>query len=106
MSLITDQDDVEITYMNFSQEESTDSAVFVLKVPCKSGQWLKADTNPDVTILGREHGTADAFVDLNTNPISLDPYDGTSQAFDLKLSTGDITGMVSTAIDLRATFDP
>jgi hypothetical protein len=102
---ITDTSNVPISYLRFSQVESADSAVFVVRVPCVAGQALKAEDNADVRVLGRRHGTADAFVDLASNPISLTPFAGTNTDFDLKLHTNAVAGIVSTAIELRATFN-
>lgn len=98
---ITDTDNEPVTYLNFQQEESTDSAVFTLLIPCVTGQVLKADTNADVSIFGRVSGVG-SYVDLAVTPISLDPYAGTDQAFDLYVHTNAVSGMVSTAIGLRA----
>ena len=104
--LITDTNDVPITYLRFAQVENSDSAVFVVRVPCASGQWLKAADDANARLLGRRHGTADAFVDLASNPISLTPYAGTNTDFDLKLHTNAVAGLVATAVELRATFNP
>lgn len=106
MPLITDIDGTPINYLSFSQEESSDSAVFVVRVPCLAGQWLKAEANADVSVMAREHGTVDPFADLNTDPIDLAAYDGTNQAFDVFIRTGAVSGMVSTAVRLTATFNP
>jgi hypothetical protein len=103
---ITDTSNVPISYLRFSQAESTDSSVFVVRVPCASGQWLKAADNANVRVVGRLHGTADPFVDLADDPISLDPYAGTNTDFDLKLHTNAVAGLVSTSVELRATFNP
>ena len=102
----TDTADVPISYLRFSQPESSDSAVFVLRVPCAAGQWLKAAENSSVRLLARRHGTADAFIDLADDPILLDPYAGTNTDFDLKLHTNAVAGLVATAVELRATFNP
>lgn len=103
MSAITDTNDVPVTYLNFSQQESSDSAVFTLKVPCKTGQELKADTNATVSIFGRPAGVG-SYVNLNSSPISLTPYAGTNQAFDLFVRTGAVSGLISTAVALRAAY--
>lgn len=101
MSTITDTNDVPVTYLNFSLPESIDSAVFTLKVPCKAGQVLKADPNPNVSIFGRVSGVG-SYVNLNTAPIDLTPYAGTNQAFDLFVRTGAVSGLISTAVPVRA----
>lgn len=103
---ITDTAGVPITYLNFTQVESSDSANFTVRVPCIAGQWLKADDNPDVRILARPAGSMGSFVDLATDPISLDPYAGTNADFELHLHTNAVAGLVSTAVELRATFNP
>lgn len=106
MSEITDTNDVPVNYLHFSQAESLDSAVFVLRIPCVAGQWLAADANSDVSIMAREHGTADAYVDLSSSPIDLTPYAGSDQDFDFKVHTNAIAGLVSTAVNLRCTATP
>lgn len=103
---ITDFDGVPITYLSFTQVESADGAVFSIRVPCVAGQWLKAEANSDVSIFGRPHGSLGAFVDLAIAPISLDPYAGTKAAFDLYVHTNAVAGLVSTAVELSATFNP
>lgn len=103
---ITDSAGVPMSYLSFSQEESSDSAVFVIKVPCRAGQWLKAEANADVEIMAREHGTVDPYADLNTDPIDLTIYDGTNQAFDVFVRTNAVSGLVSTAVVVTATFAP
>lgn len=101
MGTITDTDEVPVTYLSYSLPESSDSAVFTLLIPCLEGQVLKADTNADVSIFGRVSGVG-TYVDLAVSPISLDPYAGTQQAFDLYIHTNAVTGIVSTAVGLRA----
>lgn len=102
---ITDLGGIPITYLSFTQEEAEDSAVFSVRVPCVAGQWLKAADNAVVRVFGRPSGSG-SFVDLADDPISLTPYAGTNAAFDLYLHTEAVTGLVSTAVEVSATFNP
>lgn len=102
---ITDTNDVPITYLSFTQAESTDGTVFVIRVKCLSGLKLVAQDVADVRVLARRHGTVDAFVDIATSPIALTPYAGTSVDFDVKLHTNAVTAFVSTAVEIRVTYN-
>lgn len=98
----TDADGIPVTYLSFSQEESADGSVFILKIACVVGHVLKADPNPDVAIFGRPAGSG-SYVNLFTNPIDLTPYAGTDAAFQLFIRTDAVSvPILSTAIGLTA----
>ena len=107
MSLaILDTADQPITYISFQQEENSDSAIIVIRVPCAAGQSLTADDIAETRVLARENGTMDTFVDIATSPIDLSPYAGTNQDFDVKVHTNGVSGIVSTAVEVRVTYNP
>lgn len=102
---MTDTGDNVLTYVSVELEESSDSAVLVVRVPCVAGMSLTADDDPDVRVMGRPTGVG-SYQDLAASPISLTPYDGSDQDFDVKLSSGSVSGVLTTAVGVRATYNP
>lgn len=104
MPEITDTNDVPITYISMSLQELTDSAVFVIKVPCQAGSHLSSEVNASAVVKARLNGTSDSFVDIASTPIDLDPYAGETKLFDVKVHANDITGLVHAALPVQVVF--
>lgn len=102
---ILDTDDVPISQISLQQEETADSQIIVIRVPCQSGLFLTADGVSEARVLVREHGVG-SYQDIHTSPIDLAPHDGSNQDFDLKVHTGSVTGIVSVAVDVKVTHNP
>lgn len=103
---VVDVNDIPISYLNYQQEESSDSSVLIIRIPCEAGTFLTANDVPEARILVRENGTSDAFQDVATVPLDLDPYAGSSQDFDMKVHTGAVVGIVPVAVNIRVTYNP
>lgn len=96
-----------ITYIGLEQVESTDSAPIIIKVPCVSGSWLTADDDLLVRVLVRLNGTSDSYVDVQVSPVNLNPFSGTTVAFDMVVRTNSVSGGVSPmAVEVRRTLNP
>jgi hypothetical protein len=104
MSVITDLADVPITYITMSLQELTDSAVFVIKVPCQANSHLRCPGDANGKVLMRLNGTSDTFVDIAVSPIDLNPYAGQTKNFDVKVHANDITGLVHAVLPVEVAF--
>lgn len=101
MPSITDINDVPITYISMSLQELTDSAVFVIKVPCLAHSHLSCPGDASAKVTARLNGTADAFVDISVSPIDLNPYADQTKSFDVKVHANNVTGLVRAALPVE-----
>lgn len=101
---ITDTSDQPITYLYFLLTESSDGPVVVVRAPGGPGRYLKADDDSLLRILGRRAGSADAFVDLFSSPLSLswaDPAD-----VEVKAHANATAGAEYKTVRVRSTHNP
>lgn len=104
MSQIMDTSNNPLTYLYFLLTESTDGSTVIVRAPGGPGRYLKADDDPTLRVLGRRAGTADAYVDLATSPLSLswaDPAD-----VQIKPHANSVTALEQKAVTVRSTVNP
>jgi hypothetical protein len=101
MPAITDTSDVPISYISMSLQELSDSAVFVIKVPCQAHSHLQSEVDANAVVKARLNGTSDAFVDIAASPIDLNPYAGQTKLFDVKVHANDVTGLVHAVLPVQ-----
>lgn len=102
---VLDAGNQPLSYISLQQEESTDSQLILIRVPCVSGLFLTAEDVPEARMMVSVHG-AGSFQDVAISPLDLAPYDGTTQDFDLKVHTTAVSGVVPVAVDVRVTYNP
>jgi len=102
---VLDAGNQPLTFINLQQAESSDSQIFVIRIPCASGQFLTADDVTEARVMVRPFGVG-SYVDVQSSPIDLTPYDGTIQDFEMKFHTTSVTGIVPVVIDVRVTYQP
>ncbi len=105
---ITDTTGQPLLYVGLRLEnELTDSAVIVARIPCAAGKWLSASpVSPGASVMARRTGSGDAFVHLAVTPIDLTPFDGQTVQFDFKVRANDVSGLVRMALTVRVGYTP
>ena len=102
---VTDTNGVAITVLSMSVQQNSDTSVLVVEVPCTAGMSLTCNGDPSASVLMRRTGSGDAFQDIATSPISLTPYAGTTQSFDLKIHAGAFSGLLKrVSLPVRVKF--
>lgn len=96
-----DENDQPLTGLHYTLAPGQVSAVSVVKVMARAGLRLIAEDSDAARVLARRSGTADAFQDLADSPISLTPWAGTWQTFDIKVEAGAIA-IAGAAVRVRA----
>jgi hypothetical protein len=70
--------------------ESGQNRIYTILIDCYSGHTLSAEIVGDVVIEARQ-GTAGAWTDIETTPISLTSYNGTRETFQFRVTSGTNT---------------
>jgi hypothetical protein len=104
MNQITDTSGNPLTHVALVQAPSSESGVIVIRVPCSTGQKLKADAGADARVLARLTGSGASFQDIGVTPISLTPYADSVVSFDVKIQTGAVSQPARAALPVRVTY--
>lgn len=106
MPSITDASGNPLTQIALVIGEASESAVIVCRVPCRSGTYLTAEGQPMATVFARRTGSGQAFAALSLAPISLTDFNDQTIEFDVKIVTGEVSGLESMALPVRVTHQP
>src|SRR6478672_3851398 len=96
---IYDTDD-NVIYSSEFALRSGEQATATIHIDCVSGFQLSGEAVADVTVEAR-HGSAGGYTDIETTPIDLGTWDGTSQTFEIRFTAGTITTPLTRAFQLR-----
>jgi hypothetical protein len=77
---------------------SGEDEIITLKIDCLTGWQLSGEAVADVAVEARHQG--DAYVNIETTPISLTPWNGTLQTFEIRLTAGTITTALTRSFTL------
>ena len=77
---------------------SGETKTVTIQLDCLTGYQLSGEAVSDVTVEARHSG--DSFVDIETTPISLTPWNGTRETFEVRLTVGTITTPLTRAFTL------
>lgn len=86
--MIYDTDDNRILSTAFSVR-SGDTETVTIKIDCLTGYQLSGQAVADAVVEARHDG--DSFVNIETTPISLTPWDGDREIFEVRVTAGTIT---------------
>lgn len=96
--LITDGNGDALGYLPVNLKAGEESTPILIKItPTSLGERLRASSGINATIWARIH-PAGAWIDINAAPMSLDPYYGSTQDFDIKIVAGAIVGSTRAAL--------
>lgn len=94
-SELLDNSDREIGYFPADLVTENETTAIVIKVVAQLNRFLKSSTGTYTYLKGRKNGTADAYVNLATNPIDLSgETPGATVSYDLKAGATGVTGKV------------
>lgn len=97
--MIFDQDGNPISSFS-TLIESGDVQTYNLRVECRAGYSFYAEVVSDLTLEAKR--TLDSsWVDIETTPIDLSPWDGTTQNFQFRVTAGTVTELFRKAFSLR-----
>lgn len=96
--MIYDTDDNRIFSVAFAVE-SEQAATAMIRVDCNAGYYLRGEAVANLTVEARADGDV-SWIDIETTPIDLTPYDGTFQDFELRFTAPEITAFSRAAFSL------
>jgi len=88
--LIYDTDDNRILTAGFSVRSGEVKTV-TIHIDCNTGYYLRCSDVDDLKMTVEARHDGDAFVDIETTPISLTPWNGSREIFEIRVTAGVIT---------------
>jgi hypothetical protein len=70
--------------------ESGQNRVYTITIDCFTGHELSGEVVGDIAVEAR-HGIVGAYTDIETTPIDLSPYNGSTETFQIRVTAGTIT---------------
>ena len=90
---------VQILSSTFAVRNLTDESL-TIRIDCETGYSLSSQATADAAVEVRRVGDV-PWVNLETTPISLTPWDGTQQDFEIRVTAGTITSFMRRYIPIR-----
>lgn len=83
--------------------ESNDSKVFNIKLQCKAGYELRSTSHPAITVEAKRLSDV-SWTGIEGSGLDLTPYDGTVQDFQVRLTTGALSGKSTEVVTVEAVY--
>jgi len=97
--VIFDTDGFPITAFSMTQDEQT-SQTAIIQIECREDYRLYADVVADVLIEGK-HASSLTWTNLETSDIDLTPWAGTTETFNIRFTTGDVSVITRHVLAIR-----
>jgi hypothetical protein len=88
--MIFDTDDNPLNSGQISVNAGS-AATLTIRVECRAGYKLRAESVPDLNVEARKRGSLGAWTDLESSEIDLSADDGTRVDFDVRLTAGSLS---------------
>lgn len=88
--IVTDTNGQQITAVNLTVNESSESGVFVIRFKALANYKLTAPANSLITVLARKTGSGATFQNIAANPIDVSPFANTVVDYDLKIAAATV----------------